>query len=137
MDTKQKALRFFEGLNSRDVDAAIADFADQATYLGIEEREGRLRRKEQVGKQAIHDYLTAFVRMSEGGLLHYEVVNIVAEGSVVMAEWTDVARNADGREYRNHGVNTWEFDGEGRVIRAKSFPNWDSLTNFDYVGRLS
>jgi ketosteroid isomerase-like protein len=137
MDTKRAALRFFEGLNSRDVDAALADFADQATYLGIEEHEGRLRRKEQVGKQAIHDYLTSFVRMSDGGLLHYEVVNIVGEGSVVMAEWTDVARNADGREYRNHGVNTWEFDDQGRVIRAKSFPNWDSLTNFDYVGRLS
>lgn len=135
MDNKAAALRFFQGLNARDVDAAIADFAEEATYLGIEEQGGRLRRKEQVGKQAIHDYLTAFVRMSDGGLLRYEVVNIVAEGPLVMAEWTDVARSRDGREYHNHGVNTWEFDGRGRVVRAKSFPNWDSLTAFDYKGR--
>jgi ketosteroid isomerase-like protein len=137
MDTKSQALHFFEGLNSRDVTAALADFADDATYLGIEEHQGTLRRKEFAGKQAIHDYLSSFVKLSDGGSLHYDVVNLVAEGSVVMAEWTDVARNGDGREYRNHGINTWEFDDRGRVVRATSFPNWDSLTTFDYTGRLS
>jgi len=134
MDAKSRALEFFEGLNSRDVSAALAGFADDATYLGIEEAEGTLRRKELVGKQAIHDYLTSFVELSDS-YLHYDVVNLVAEGPVVMAEWTDVARNRDGREYRNHGVNTWELDDQGRVIRAKSFPNWDSLSAFDYTGR--
>jgi ketosteroid isomerase-like protein len=136
METKGKALEFFKGLNSRDVTAALAPFADHATYLGIEEHQGTLRRKEFVGKKAIHDYLTSFVRLSDGGSLHYDVVNLVAEGRVVMAEWTDVARRPDGQEYRNHGVNTWEFDEQGRVVRAKSFPNWDSLRTFDYTGRL-
>lgn len=135
MDAKSRALEFFKGLNSGDVSAAIADFADDATYLGIEEHEGRLRRKEFVGKKAIHGYLDAFVQMSAGGYLHYDVVNLVADGPIVMVEWTDVARSRDGREYRNHGVNTWEFDDQGRVVRAKSFPNWDSLAAFDYTGR--
>lgn len=134
MGNKDAALRFFTGLNAGDVSQALADFADGATYLGIERHGDALRRKEFRGKRAIHDYLSSFVNLSSAGALKYEVVAVAAEGRHVMVEWSDVARNASGEEYVNQGVNTWEFDAEGRVVKAKSFPDWAPLMGFGYTG---
>src|SRR5258708_34797286 len=137
MDNKRAVQRFFDGMNAGDVSAALTDFEEDAAYWGLEEHDGRLRRKDFVGKKEIHDYLSSFVQLFEPGSLHYEVLSLVVDGSAAMAEWQDVARNKDGREGTNHGVNTWQFDANGKVIRAKSFPNWDTLPSVGYKGRFS
>jgi ketosteroid isomerase-like protein len=135
MGNREAALRFFTGLNAGDVGQALADFADGATYLGIEKVGGELRRKEYRGKPAIHAYLSSFVDLGSAGSLHYDVVAVAADGPHVMVEWTDVARNAAGEEYVNRGVNTWEFGDAGQVLKAKSFPDWAPLKGFGYTGR--
>lgn len=133
MSSRDIATGFFEGLNQHDVDAAIAGFADQAVYHGLQDRGGRISRADYEGKSRIRQYLQTFLDTSAGGYLKYDLRSVRGDDGVVAVEWTDLARSKDGTEYRNQGVNVFEFDQQGHAVDIRMYCDWSPLEDWKFT----
>lgn len=133
MSSRDVAVRFFTGLDEHDVDAALAGFADEAVYHGLQDREGRISRADYSGKKRIREYLSTFLETSARGYMKYELRSVQSNGKVVAVEWSDVARSNDGTEYRNQGVNVFEFDDAGRAVDVRMYCDWSPLESWKFT----
>lgn len=131
MSTIDTAVRFFTGMDERDARAATDGFADDATYFGIEYRDGRIHRKTYQGKQAIHDYIAAWV--GAAGNLKYTLRGVVGDDRQVMIEWSDVARSRDGYEYENRGVLVFDFNADRKVQDVRAYYDFAPLQEFQFL----
>lgn len=114
---------WFEGVSAGDLDAAYSGFEDDCTWLGIGPD---FKRLEYRGKAAIIDYLSAWIGKVWSGL-RYHPLNVVGDGEAVLAEWEDEAIGRSGQTYTNRGVLVCEFDGGLKVVRARSYFDYEPL----------
>jgi ketosteroid isomerase-like protein len=116
--THQESVQgFFRGLSAMDVSAALADCTADVRYMGVEKLDDVCRRKWYEGKEVVARYLGSFVDVVSD--LDYKVVEIVDEGDVAFAEWSDTATKPDGSAYQNIGVMVFQFqDDRIREIRG-------------------
>jgi ketosteroid isomerase-like protein len=133
MSTKDVAVRFFTGLDEHNVDAALSGFADNAVYHGLQDRGGQISRADYAGKNRIREYLSTFLSTSAGGYMKYDLRSVEGDDKVVAVEWTDLARSKDGTEYRNQGVNVFEFDERGRAKDVRMYCDWSPLKNWKFT----
>lgn len=133
MSNRDAAVAFFEGLNQHDLDVALAGFADSAVYHGLQDREGRISRADYAGKDRIREYLGTFLETSAGGYLKYDFRSVSDDAKVVAVEWVDLARSKDGTEYRNQGVNVFEFDDQGKAFDIRMYCDWSPLESWKFT----
>ncbi len=131
MSTIDTAVRYFTGMDERDAEAATKGYAEDGSYLGIEHRDGKIHRKLYQGRQAIRDYIAAWVGSATGGL-KYTLRNVVGSDKTVMIEWSDVAHTADGREYRNQGVLVFDFNADQKIQQARAYYDFGPLEDWDF-----
>lgn len=113
-ESKRVVLAVLEACGRGDFDAAIACFADDAT-LWIPGRipfSGTLEGKEAIYRE---NFLPS-AKMSVPGSVRGEIINIIAEGNRVAAEWVFSRVTLDGRNYRN--VFFALFDVENGKIKS-------------------
>jgi ketosteroid isomerase-like protein len=121
---KRAMYRWFEGFEKGDVPLAYSDFDEDATWLGIGPEFTRVLYE---GRQAIVDYQSAWVHKVWTGEMHYTILNILADGNVVIAEWEDEAVSRSGEGYTNRGVHVFEFDGGITVKRGRMYVDFEPL----------
>jgi ketosteroid isomerase-like protein len=133
MSSKDVATRFFTGLDEHDVDAALSGFADNAVYHGLQDRGGKISRADYAGKPRIREYLNTFLTTSAGGYMKYDLRSVRGDDKVVAVEWVDLARSTEGKEYRNQGVNVFEFDDQGRAVDVRMYCDWSPLEDWKFT----
>jgi ketosteroid isomerase-like protein len=65
--------------------------------------------------------------------MKYDLRSVEGDDKVVAVEWTDLARSKDGTEYRNQGVNVFEFDERGRAKDVRMYCDWSPLKNWKFT----
>lgn len=133
MSAKDIAVRFFTGLNQHDLDQAFAGFSEDVVYHGFSERDGVLSRTDYVGKEQLRGYLGTFLSTTAGEYLHYDLRTVQGDERFVAVEWVDLARSGSGKEYRNQGVNVFEFDDAGRVKDVRAYMDWTPLAGWGWT----
>ena len=125
IETQKKAMyKWFEGFGKGDVPLAYSGFDEDATWLGIGPGFTRVLYE---GRQAIVDYQSAWVHDVWTGEMHYTILNVLADGNVVIAEWEDEAVSRTGEPYTNRGVHVFEFDGGPTVRRGRMYVDFEPL----------
>lgn len=103
-DCKRAVMKFFDGINAGNMEAAADAFAEDATFWvpGSLPFSGTLH-----GRNAILEKnLLPSINLSVPGTLKVEVTNIISEGDLVAAEWVTTRKTISGRDYVNyfHGL---------------------------------
>src|SRR5271170_5092423 len=113
---KRSVMKFFEGINAGDMNAAADAFAEDATFWvpGSLPFSGTLH-----GRTAILEKnLLPSVKLSVPGTLKVEVRNIIAEGDMVAAEWVTSRKTISGRDYVNYFHGLFQVrDGKIQSLR--------------------
>lgn len=103
-DRKRTVMKFFEGINAGDMEAAAEAFAEDATFWvpGSLPFSGTLHGR----KSILEKNLLPSIKLSMPGTLKVEVRNIIAEGDLVAVEWVTSRKTISGRDYLNyfHGL---------------------------------
>jgi ketosteroid isomerase-like protein len=133
MAAKDLATRFFTGLNEHNLEAALSGFDDEAVYHGLQDRDGRMSRADYAGKKRIAEYLGTFLESAAGGYLKYDLRSVQGDDKVVAVEWVDLARSKAGVEYRNQGVNVFQFNDAGKAIDIRMYCDWSPLENWKFT----
>ncbi len=105
-DCKRAVMKFFEGINAGDMEAAADAFAEDATLWvpGSLPFSGTLH-----GRKAILEKnLIPSLKLSLPGTLRVEIRNTIAEGELVAAEWVTRRKTTSGRDYVNHFLGLFE-----------------------------
>ncbi len=130
MSTIDTAVSYFTGMDKLDTEASIEGYAEDGSYLGIEHRDGKIHRKLYQGKQAIREYIGAWLgSVSE---LKYTLHSVVGDDKTVMIEWSDVAAKKTGGEYRNQGVLVFDMNAEGKIQQARAYYDFAPLEDLDF-----
>lgn len=130
VDHIARAVQFFRGIESSDVDMALEYFAPESSYLGIVQHEGKMRRKLYSGRKEVRDYMSAWVAGVED--LAYAVRCSAAGDGSVFLEWEASGITSNG-PYENVGVNVFEFTEEGLISDVRTYFDWSSLTGFTFT----
>ncbi len=116
------------GINGYDLEATAAPYARDAILVSITDG----AREQFRGAEAIRDawagYLTGMRRT--GFRLAKSLVS--ADGGVIVNTWTSDFR---GRTHGG-GIETWRFDGEGRVAEHTMYAFFEVRPSTDLVQRL-
>jgi len=121
------------GMNTGDLETAIAAFAENASYYGIQKNDGRISRKLHEGKDAIRAYIGNWLETASGGIT-YEIINAREYGDAVLIEWRDSA-SGTGERYENEGILLFEFDDQDRILHARAYQDFEPLqsTNWSFL----
>ncbi|MCW2746643.1 MAG: hypothetical protein JWM48_3193 [Mycobacterium sp.] len=119
------------GMNTGKLDAALAAFADDASYYGIEKRDGRIHRKLHTPKSEIEKYIGAWLEAASDGI-SYEIRNAREWGDCVLIEWADVA-TGHGDRYQNEGILLFEFDENDRIKHARAYQDFGPLAAWSFL----
>jgi uncharacterized protein len=115
-DCKSAVMKFFEGINVGDMEAAANAFAEDATFWvpGSLPFSGTLH-----GRKAILEKnLLPSMKLSLPGTLKVEVRNIIAEGDLVAVEWVTSRKTISGRDYLNYFNGLFQVrDGKIQSLR--------------------
>ena len=65
--------------------------------------------------------VTAFLAALFCNGMHFEVRRAAAKGNVVFVEWDDEAFTARSHVYRNSGISSFTFDGDGRITSYREY----------------
>lgn len=133
-DAQRKAVeQWVNGMNRRDLDAALEGFEEDGSWWGLDEQQ---QRKRYFGKAAIKEYLTPFT-IDICVELTYTIKHIVGDGKVMMLEWTDVAKTVSGTVYINQGVLACTFDGGTKIKDARSYFDTQPLAPHHWAEKLA
>jgi hypothetical protein len=140
MSKKQQNMRRIEnaksyplGMNTGDVDKALANFAPDATYWGIQRVDGKIQRKLHGSKAEIHAYISNWLRIASGGIT-YQIKNAKEWGDCVLVEWSDVATGS-GLRYENEGILLFEFNEKDEIKHARAYQDFGPLEEWGFLER--
>ncbi len=125
------ARQYLNGMTEGVLDSAMAGFSEDATYYGIEKRDGKLFRKLYGPKNGIRAYIGAWLEKATGGI-SYEIKREVRYGDALLIEWTNVATD-EGEEYTNAGMLIFEFDEDGFVKHARAYQDFSPLMKWTFL----
>lgn len=128
----ENARSYLLGMNAGSLDAAMAGFADDATYFGIEKRGSEYYRR-LYSKAEFRLYIGAWLEKASKGVT-YEIRREVQYGDALLIEWADVAKG-EAAEYHNEGMLIFEFNEEGLVRHARAYQDFGPLYKWDFLGR--
>ena len=118
-DNKKTVFDFIGALNSGDLEAVGAAFADDATWwlpAGDFPLAGTYK-----GKKAIlEDFLGQAVPLFVPDTLAIEVRHAIAEGDYVAVEWIARGKSARGGDYENHYHVKFEIK-EGKIQSVREY----------------
>lgn len=119
------------GMNTGDLETALAAFAEDATYYGIQKVDGRISRKLHANKDEIRTYIGAWLEAASDGIT-YEVTNAREFGDGVLVEWRDVAHGKDD-EYVNEGIMIFEFHDDDSIKHARAYQDLGPLAQWHFL----
>ena len=107
MDSKRAVMKFFDGINAGDMEAAAGAFAEDATFWvpGSFPFSGTLRGRAEI----LEKNLLPSLKLSVPGTLKVEVTSLIAEGELVAAEWVTRRKTTRGRDYVNHFLGLFQI----------------------------
>ena len=115
---KRKARSGFDSLSQHDLDAFLAHWAEEATFVypGNLSVSGEMK-----GKEAIREWFQRFIDqfpLSSFTLKNICVQNIFALGgtNVLAVEWDVKLNNRDGEEFNNSGVTVISLKGRKAIL---------------------
>src|ERR1700722_5600507 len=106
-------------MNTRGLETALAAFTADATYWGVEKRDGKYVRKLRGPKDDIRGYIGAWISSVVGGIT-YEVLSAEEWGDCVLIKWRDVATD-EANPYHNEGIMIFEFNDRDEIVHARSY----------------
>lgn len=121
------------GMNTGDVDKALANFAEDATYWGIQRVDGKIRRKLYGSKAELHTYISDWLRIASSGIT-YQIRDAKEWGDCVLLEWSDVA-SGEGRRYENEGILVFEFNDRDQIVHARAYQDFGPLNEWGFLAR--
>jgi ketosteroid isomerase-like protein len=119
------------GMNTGDLETALAAFAEDASYYGIEKRDGKIFRKLHTPKSAIREYIGAWLDAASGGIT-YKVRSAKEWGDCVLVEWEDDA-TGEGGHYVNEGILLFEFDERDEIVHARAYQDFGPLVEWPFL----
>ena len=104
--------RYFEAIDAKDLDATMAQYAENAVETVIPEN------VTYQGSEEIRRMYVDFFASAEA--IRHEILNVVvdAEHRKVATEQTYVGESKDGRKHDMYNCNFFEFDEEGKLERV-------------------
>jgi len=117
-DCKRAVMKFFDGINAGDMEAAADAFAEDATFWvpGSLPFSGTLH-----GRKAILEKnLIPSLKLSLPGTLTVEIRNVVAEGELVAVEWVTSRKTTSGRDYVNNFFGLFRV-GDGKIQSLREY----------------
>ena len=127
----ENAKSYLLGMNEGSLQAALAAFAPNASYRGIEKVDGAIRRRLYEPKSEIEEYIGAWLDAANGGIT-YEIRSAREWGDCVLIEWADVA-SGDSGHYSNEGILLFEFDDEDRIVHARAYQAFGPLAAWGFL----
>jgi hypothetical protein len=119
------------GMNTGSLEKALAAFADDASYYGIEKRDGQIYRKLHAPKTEIEKYIGAWLEAASDGVT-YEIRSAKVWGDCVLIEWADVA-NGHGDSYQNEGILLFEFNEQDQIKHARAYQAFGPLAQWSFL----
>ena len=123
-DNKAKVKKFFEAMNSGDVDALVAAYAPEGELwtMGKTLISGRFSRAQiQASAAVIYDVFP------EG--LQFFVDGMIAEGNKVAVEAHSSGKHVSGQTYTNEYHFLVELDDSGRILAFKEYMDTERVTD--------
>jgi ketosteroid isomerase-like protein len=120
------------GMNTGDLETALAAFAEDATYYGIEKVDSRVRRKLHKNKDEIRAYIGAWLEAASGGITYEITKTTEFEGDAVLVEWRDAATGG-GDHYVNNGVMVFEFHDDDTIKHARAYQHITPLEDWHFL----
>jgi ketosteroid isomerase-like protein len=125
-------VRYVEAV--RDGDAAVIrdSFADNATwdYPGNVPLSGVWRGRDRI----VDDFLGGVGGLfAPGSPVAIELVNVVAEGSQVVAEWTSKATTRRGQAYDNRCIGVFDVRG-GKIVSVREYADTQHVAEVLFAG---
>jgi ketosteroid isomerase-like protein len=104
--------RYFEAIDARDLEATMAQYADDAVEIVIPENV-TFRGGDEIRRMYVE-----FFASSQTG--RHEIKNVVVdeEHGKVATEQTYVGESTDGRQHDMYNCNFFEFNADGKVQRV-------------------
>jgi len=121
----ENAESYLLGMNTGDLETALAAFAEDATYYGIQKRDGKISRRLHANKNELRAYIGDWLETASGGIT-YEIVRSREFGDGVFVDWRDHA-TGDGEHYDNEGVMVFEFNDQDKIIHARAYQHLGPL----------
>jgi hypothetical protein len=120
------------GMNTGDLETALAGFAEDATYYGIEKRDGKIFRKLHANKDEIRAYIGDWLETASGGIT-YKIRSAKEWGDSVLIEWEDDASGDEGGRYVNEGILLFEFDEQDKIKHARAYQDFGPLLEWPFL----
>lgn len=116
-----------DGVNERSVDACVAAYAPDAVLVSVTDG----AREEHCGTAELRKAWEGYLGGMQATGFTLTKTLISAADDVIVNAWT--SRFADGRT--GLGVETWRFDGEGRVAHHEMLTFFDVRPSTSIVAR--
>ena len=110
---KETVRRFYDAMNSRDIDAVLACYADGAVLDVI--AEGKWGGEQAPSRQVLEGFYATFPE------IRFTLGTMVAEGGRVSVDLSSQGQLANGKPYANRYHNYFEVEG-GKVAFFREFP---------------
>lgn len=127
------AKQYLLGMNEGNLEAALSGFAEDATYYGIEKRDGKIYRKLHGSKDEIRTYISNWLATAKRGIT-YDIKRVTQYGDGLLIEWSDVMEGAGEVEtYVNEGILIFEFNEGGFVKHARAYQDFGPLERSPFL----
>src|SRR4051812_25440467 len=117
-DSRTVIERYVTAVAAGDMDTVRDLFADDATWwLGGElPLSGTWRGRDAI----LGDFLGSIPRLYDPESISLEVTSLIAEGEVVVLEWTSRARTAAGEDYENQCAGVFTVRS-GKIVSVREY----------------
>lgn len=120
---KAQVARFFEALNSGDIDTVVDIYADDGTVTTM----GNTLISGTFGKEQIADAARRALEVFPDGLT-FKVTDMVAEGNKVAVEAESEGEHVSGKIYSNEYHFLFEFR-DGHLLRLREYMDTETITD--------
>lgn len=131
MSRIDNATSYLLGMNTGDLETALAAFAEDATYYGFQRTNGTYSRKLHASKDELRAYISDWLKTATHGIT-YEIVSAEQFGNDVVVHWHDYA-TGEGETYENDGVNIFEFNDQDQIIHSRAYQAMGPLETWSFL----